>query len=136
LVGGLYFEYRGIGGDEMKIWKRPEVLESYTKKIKAPCGSIYCIFGSDENKLKEIGLIRGKCGTCNNMLLRVISILISKLLQTDLPRDEIIDMLEKQFEGNCGNGAFYFDGVQYHSCIDFMFKKMVEDLASRGEIEI
>ena len=118
------------------LYERPEVLESHTEKIQSPCGSVFIIFSTDNHKLKEIGLIKGKVGCCNNLLLRVISLLLSKLLQSGLPRENIKDILEKQFEGNCGSGAIWVNGIMYHSCIDFIFKRIIEDLLSRGEIEI
>lgn len=117
-------------------YNRPDVLDGHTEKINAPCGSVFAIFNTDNNTLKEIGIIKGKAGCCDNLLLRVISLLLSKLLQSNLSREEIRDFLEKQFEGNCGNNTLWVNGLMYHSCIDYIFKRVIEDMISRGEIAL
>lgn len=117
-------------------YARPEVLEGHTEKFSAPCGSVFAIFNTDNNTLREIGIIKGKAGCCDNLLLRVISLLLSKLLQSGLPKDDIVNFLEKQFEGNCGNNNIWVNGRIYHSCIDYIFKRIIEDLLSRGEITL
>jgi ribonucleoside-diphosphate reductase alpha chain len=120
----------------MTKYERPEVLEGYTKKIKSSCGAVFVILNQDNHRLREVGIIKGKSGCCNNLLLRVISLLLSKLLQSGLPSVEIKSILEKQFEGNCGNNLIWVDGHTYHSCIDYIFKSILEDMTSRGEITL
>ena len=63
----------------MPNYTRPEVLSGHTEKIISGCGSVFAIFNEDDHKLKEVGIIQGKSGCCTNLLLRVISLLISKL---------------------------------------------------------
>lgn len=116
-------------------YERPEVLESRTEKLDAPCGAVFVIFSNDGVKIREIGIIKGKQGSCNNHLLRVNSLLLSKLLQADLPPEEIQNILEKQFDGNCGNGFIWKEGVAYHSCTDFIFRIILEEMISREEIK-
>ena len=116
-------------------YDRPEVLNGHTEKIESSCGSVFVIFNTDNQTLKEIGIIKGKAGCCDNLLLRVISLLLSKLLQSELPREEIKGILEKQFEGNCGNNAIWVNGLMYHSCVDYIFKRILEDMTSYGEIK-
>ncbi len=117
-------------------YERPDVLDGHTEKINAPCGSVFFILNTDNNTLKEIGIIKGKAGCCDNLLLRVISLLLSKLLQSELSREEVRDFLEKQFEGNCGNNAIWINGVMYHSCMDYIFKRVIEDMINRKEITL
>jgi len=120
----------------MNNYERPEVLSSYTHKINASCGSVFVVFSEDNCIAREVGIIKGKSGCCDNLLLRVISLLLSKLLQSGLTREEIKNILEKQFEGNCGNNLIWVDGIAYHSCIDFIFRNLLQDMAGRGEIKL
>lgn len=116
-------------------YERPEVLNGHTEKIDSACGSVFCIFNIDNQQLKEIGIIKGKAGCCDNLLLRVISLLVSKLLQSGLPIEEIEGILQNQFEGNCGNNPIWVSGTMYHSCIDFIFKRILEDIKIYEEIK-
>lgn len=115
---------------------RPEFLEGYTPRLKTPCGSLFVNFNHCDNKLREVQITLGKSGTCQNLLFRTISLLISVLLQSNVKRDDIVKAISHQLEGHCGNGKIYNDGVQYHSCVDFVLKMMLEDLANRGEVKI
>lgn len=117
-------------------WKRPETLEGHTIRLKTPCGSMFMTINECEEKVCEIMLNLGKSGTCQNLLFRTISLLVSVMLQSGISKDKIYKALDKQMEGNCGNGRIYSDGIEYHSCIDFIFKRIIEELAGRGEIEI
>jgi len=118
------------------VWKRPETLEGSTTRLKTPCGSMFITMNDCDNKLCEVMLTLGKSGTCQNLLFRTISLLMSVMLQSGIPKDKIVKAISKQMEGNCGNGRIYFDGTQYYSCIDFVFKRIVEDLAIREEVKI
>ena len=119
----------------MLPYNRPEVLQGHTEKVESSCGSVFVIMNTDNHTLKEIGIIKGKAGCCDNLLLRVISLLVSKLLQSGLPTEEIESILQNQFEGNCGNNLIWVNGIQYHSCIDFIFKRILEDIKSYEEIK-
>jgi ribonucleoside-diphosphate reductase alpha chain len=114
---------------------RPEVLEGYTIRLKTPCGSLFTTFNECENKLSEVMMTLGRSGTCQNLLFRTISLLMSVLLQSGISKEKVAKALTKQMEGNCGSNKIWCDGEEYHSCIDFVFKKVLEDMASRGEIE-
>lgn len=118
----------------MNSYQRPEMLSGYTHKLSPSCGSVFVIFNDDGTTAREVGIIKGKSGCCDNLLLRVISLLLSKLLQSGLPREDIRHILEKQFEGNCGNNLIWVDGVSYHSCIDYIFKNILQDMLARKEI--
>lgn len=120
----------------MTDFQRPEVLEGYTPKFNSHCGSLYVNMNPCENKLREVQITLGKCGTCQNLLFRTISLLISVLLQSNIPRENIQKALSHQLEGNCGSGGMFFDGVMYHSCVDFVFRLILQDMASRGEIKL
>jgi ribonucleoside-diphosphate reductase alpha chain len=115
--------------------ERPEVLEGYTIRLKTPCGPFFVTLNECENKLYEIQMSIGKSGTCQNLLFRTIALLISVLLQSGISKENIAKALSHQMEGNCGNNKIWNEGEAYHSCIDYTFKKIVEDMANRGEIE-
>jgi len=119
----------------MKTFDRPEALEGYTPKLKTPCGSLYLTLNECDNKLCEVRVTMGKSGTCMNIMLQTIALLISVMLQSGINKDKIKKVLLNQFEGNCGNTIWY-GGERYHSCIDFMIKRILEDMASRGEINL
>jgi len=117
-------------------WKRPKTLEGTTTKVRTPCGSLYVTMNECDNTLCEVMLTLGKSGTCQNLLFRTISLLVSVLLQSNIPREKIVKLISKQMEGNCGNDRIYFNETEYHSCIDFVFRKIVEELLAREEIKI
>ena len=117
-------------------WKRPTVLEGSTTRLKTPCGSMYVTTNECDNKLCEVMLTLGKSGTCQNLLFRTISLLVSVMLQSNIPKEKIVKAISKQMEGSCGNDKIYFNGTEYYSCIDFVFKRIVEELANREEIKI
>jgi hypothetical protein len=115
---------------------RPDVLEGYTPRLKTPCGSLFVNFNHCDNKLREIQATLGKSGSCQNLLFRTISLLMSVLLQANISRENIVKAISHQMEGSCGNGRIYCDGIEYLSCIDFILKMTIEDMANRGEIKI
>ncbi len=116
-------------------YKRPEVLEGYTRRVETPCGSFYITLNEHEFKLKEVRMTMGKSGTCFNIMFQTLALLISKLLQTNVDREDIKKLLYHQFEGRCGNG-FWNKGDYYNSCIDFAITRIFEDMASRNEISL
>ena len=120
----------------MTDWKRPDTLEGVTTRLRTPCGSMFVTMNECENKLCEIMLTLGKSGTCQNLLFRTISLLVSVMLQSGISREKIVKLLSHQMEGNCGNGKIYFQGTEYRSCIDFVFRRIIEEFASRKEITI
>lgn len=117
------------------ILDRPEVLEGYTPKLETPCGSLYFTLNEYDSKLCEVRVTMGKSGTCMNIMLQTIALLISVMLQSGISREVIKKALLNQFEGNCGQTIWY-KGVRYHSCLDWMIQKMLEDMASREEIRL
>ena len=118
----------------MTKWKRPEVLEGYTLKLPSPCGSFFLTLNEHEDKLREVRMTIGKSGNCQRLLFETIGILVSVLLQEDIPKEKVAKALVNQLEGCCGN-RIYDKGAEYTSCIDFMVQKIIEDMGSREEIE-
>lgn len=119
----------------MKNYKRPEFLNGHTFKQQTPCGNFYLTLNEDNKEcLVEVRMGIGKSGNCVRMLFETIAILISVMLQSDIPRDKIAKTLLNQLEGNCGN-RLYNSGDCFHSCLDFSVRKITEDLLNRGEIE-
>lgn len=115
---------------------RPDVLDGRTPKLTTPCGSLFVNLNHCDNKLREVQITLGKSGSCQNLLFRTISLLISVLLQSNVSRENIVKALSHQMEGSCGNGRIYCDGMQYHSCVDFVLRSIVEEMANRGEIKL
>jgi ribonucleoside-diphosphate reductase alpha chain len=114
---------------------RPDCLSGYTQRLQTPCGDLYLTLNEYKNSLCEVRMTLGKSGSCSNILFTTISILISKLLQCGVPKDDIKHLLYHQFEGRCGQKIFNH-GEEYHSCIDYVITKMFEDMGSRGEIKL
>ena len=118
-----------------KPFKRPEVLEGRTLKLNTPCGAFYLTLNEEEGNLREVRMLIGKSGNCVRGLFETIAILLSVLLQSDIPREKIKKTIFNQLECNCGN-RIYNDGQEYHSCIDFVVQKILEDMAGRGEVKL
>jgi hypothetical protein len=121
---------------ENKDFVRPEVLDGRTPKLSTPCGSLFVNLNHCDNILREVQMTLGKSGTCQNLLFRTISLLLSVLLQSNVKREDIVKAISHQMEGHCGNGRIYCDGAEYYSCIDFVFKLILEEMANRGEIKL
>jgi hypothetical protein len=68
-------------------------------------------------------------------MFQTLSLFLSVMLQEGISKEKIKDILLHQFEGRCGQKIIY-KGEIYHSCIDYMITKILEDLASRGEIKL
>jgi ribonucleoside-diphosphate reductase alpha chain len=114
---------------------RPEVLEGRTIKLNTNCGSFFLTLNEHEGKLFEVRCRIGKSGNCQRNLFEIIGILFSILLQSNISRDQIRKALETHMEANCTN-TIWHEGERYYSCVDFTVKKMLEEMAARGEVEI
>ncbi len=113
--------------------ERPEVLNGYSPKVDTPCGTLYLTLNELDNQLFEVRTTMGKCGSCFGIMLQTIALLLSVMLQEGIPKQRICDILFKQFEGRCGN-IIRYKGEEYYSCVDFIVQKIIEDMASRGEV--
>ena len=118
-----------------ELQDRPEVLHGRTERITTPCGGFYLTLNENDFKLFEVRMLIGKSGSCQRMLFETIAILLSVLLQSGISKEKISDILLKKFESNCGQ-KFYFKGEEYHSCLDFVVRRMIEELGNRGEIKL
>jgi ribonucleoside-diphosphate reductase alpha chain len=116
-----------------KPYKRPEHLTGRTECLKTPCGSLYLTLNEDNGVLREVRLTLGKSGTCYNIMLQTIALFISVMLQSNISREKIKKTLLNQFEGNCGQ-TIWQEGEKYNSCLHFLINRILEDMASRGEI--
>ncbi len=116
-------------------FQRPEALLGYTAKISTACGNFYLTLNEYENKLCEVRMGIGKSGNCVRMLFETIAILVSVMLQSDIPKEKIVKTLLNQLECNCGNAILY-KGEKYHSCLDYAIRKIIEDMANRGEVSL
>lgn len=116
-------------------WKRPEVLEGFTLSLPTPCGHFYLTLNEDGGRLREIRCEIGKSGNCQRVLFQTIAILISVLLQSNIPREKIVKTLLNQLEANCGN-ITHHKGEKYYSCVDYLVKRVIEDMVSREGIEL
>jgi ribonucleoside-diphosphate reductase alpha chain len=112
---------------------RPEVLNGRTTKVKTNCGSLYLTLNEDEGELCEIRVNLGKSGNCVKNLLEINSILMSIIMQVDLPKEKVIKIFERHcLDTNCGN-KFYNKGVEYKSCIDYVAKEVLSCLKKETE---
>jgi len=114
-------------------FKRPETLDGITAELPTPCGNFYLTLNECGGKLREVRMGIGKSGNCMRMLFETIAILVSVMLQSNIPKDKIVKTLFNQLEGNCGN-RIYYKGEEYHSCLDYAIRKIIEDMAGRGEV--
>lgn len=112
---------------------RPEVLIGYSPKVDTPCGTLYLTLNELDGKLFEVRATMGKCGSCYGIMLQTITLFISVMLQEGISKQRICDILFKQFGGSCGQ-TIWHNGEKYSSCVDFMVQKIIEDMASRGEV--
>jgi ribonucleoside-diphosphate reductase alpha chain len=119
---------------EMKK-KRPDVLKGKTEKLKTDCGSLYLTLNNtDEEGLIETRMELGKGGSCVNVLLKVIGILISIILQF-MELDDIIKVFKRHVRGvSCGNPIFE-KGKKFGSCIDMAAHRILVDLKEEKEEE-
>ncbi len=117
------------------IAERPDVLEGRTHKVKTPCGTLYVTLNELNNMLFEVRITKGKPGSCTRAMLETIGILLSVLLQTKMPREKIEKTLSNRITCNCSE-VIRYKGEEYASCVDYIVRLMLEDLASRGEIKI
>lgn len=110
------------------VKKRPEVLEGTTLKAKTSCGGFFLTMNDFDKALYEIHMELGKSGTCIKTLLHVVGILFSILLQSGMEKEELIEAVERHLKDvKCGD-SFYYQEVQYHSCLDFVAKQILERL--------
>jgi len=108
--------------------KRPDILNGKTLKAKTECGSLFITLNQMDGSLGEVRLNLGKSGTCVRSLLELIGVLISTILQFEMPQDEKIKLFKKHFsEINCGN-PFVLNGMKYTGCVDYIGKKCLEEL--------
>ena len=114
---------------------RPECLTGYTQRLPTPCGDLYLTLNEFNGSLCEVRAILGKSGTCYNIMFQTLAMFLSVMLQEGISKEKIKDILLHQFEGRCGQKIIY-KGEEYHSCIDYMVQKILEDLGARGEIEL
>ena len=119
----------------MKDYNRPEVLNGRTEKLRTLCGALYIVFNEDKNKLMEVRPMIGKVGSCPRVLLEGIGVLISLLLQNGVDREKIAKGLSNSMDAVCSMPIKY-KGEEYHSCLDCISKKVVEELLNRGEINV
>jgi ribonucleoside-diphosphate reductase alpha chain len=121
--------------EHIKEFSRPEMLEGYTLEAKTNCGTLFLTLNEFQDKLTEVRMTMGKSGSCFNILLQTIALLISVMLQEGVDKQKIYKTLNHQFEGHCGN-QFFYKGDKYYSCLDFAIQRIFEDMANRKEINI
>lgn len=115
-------------------FKRPDTLEGYTLRLATGhCGSFFLTLNEHDDKLCEVRMSIGKAGSCTKMLFETVAILISILLQSGMSKEKIKDKLINRLDSYCGH-KILVEGEEYHSCIDYSIKKILEDMLSRGEM--
>jgi len=108
--------------------ERPEVLAGETIRAKTEYGYLYLTINCFKGEAFEVRIQLGKSGNFVRSLLEHIGIMYSILLQSDLPKAEIIRILEKHCVGVSDNNPFFYKGISYKSCIDFIARKVLEKL--------
>jgi ribonucleoside-diphosphate reductase alpha chain len=119
-----------------RLVDRPEVLSGRTIRLNSSCGAFYLTLNEHEEKLAEVRMLIGKSGNCQRNLFEVIALLLSVLLQSDIPKEKIVSILEHKLEVNCFNNPSYHEGIRYNSCIDFVVRKILEELVNRKEVAL
>ena len=110
-------------------WKRPKELPSNTEHVETNCGTLHFIMGNEDGKLVEVRGVIGKNGTCANVQLDTICKLVSIYLQSPEPRYKIIKKFKKQFmDMGCGQGVFTEKDIKYHSCVDYIINRVIDEL--------
>ena len=116
--------------------KRPAVLQGKTIKEKTGCGSIYITLNyDDKGNLFEVRFSMGKAGHCVNTMLIREAVAISKWLQTEVDRDEVISFFKEHWMGVSCNNAEKLDDKRFSSCGDVIGRAILEEL-EKDEKEI
>ena len=111
-------------------WKRPKSIPSETPLIKTHCGGMYLTLGFEDGKLIEVIATIGKNGVCSNIMLDTTCKLMSICLQSQMPRYKICKKFKKQFgDLKCGQGKFFHEEKEYYSCVDYVAKRVIAELA-------
>jgi ribonucleoside-diphosphate reductase alpha chain len=112
--------------------KRPRIAPGYTERVPTGCGRIYVTLNEDENGLCEVFATSGKAGGCVNSWSESVTRLISLLLRSGVPIDNIV----KHLRGNrCA--AITFDGANKMvlSCSDAIAQSLTRWQKSHDEVE-
>lgn len=98
---------------------RPKVLQGVTIEVPSPCGKIYVVVNSIDNKPQEVFVRFGKQGSCSSTISNALAVTISYSLRSGTDIRDIV----KGLKGNCCHRApAYMDGKQIPSCIDAIGK--------------
>jgi len=113
--------------------ERPDELSGKTIKIRTECGSLFLTLNQHEGELYEIDITLGKSGNCVRGLFNLISRLISLKLQSEMSPKDMRKFVNKHFTGVTCGSPIVRKGNSYTSCIDFVGKKIVEELGKEGK---
>ena len=107
--------------------KRPKILEGKTVKVTIGCGSLYIGLSYNEDKLYEVRLVMGKAGSCKNTELFLLGIMLSVMLQSDIPRTKIIKTLKHWLNSKCDN-MYQNADKKFITCYDSIANLIIEEL--------
>jgi len=113
--------------------KRPKVLTGDTQKVRTECGALYVTLNKDGKELYETIFKLGKAGTCQNAMFNMFGVLISILIQQNIPKDKLVRTLKKHMLGiNCGS-PFTFEDTKYKSCLDLIGNIVIKDIENESQ---
>jgi len=108
--------------------KREAVLHGTTKCIETDCGKLYLTINMQDDELFEVHWRMGKSGHCVSARNIFEGIMLSKLIQSDYPKKELIEFLKQYAVGvNCGQ-PFTEEGEKHSSCLDVIAKELIKKL--------
>ncbi len=110
---------------------RPDELSGKTIRARTECGSLFLLLNPHEGELFEVDITLGKSGNCVRGLLNYIARDLSDKLQKEDKETVKKFILEHAVEVSCGC-PFIHKGDNYKSCLDFVGKKIIEELEKEG----
>jgi ribonucleoside-diphosphate reductase alpha chain len=111
---------------------RPEMVQGYTRRVRAPEGSVYVTLNSDEDGLLEVFITVGKAGSDVAALADALGRLISLQLRTESPltQNERARAVAEQLRAIGGSSSIGFGVDRVRSLPDAVAKAITQHLDS------
>ncbi len=109
---------------------RPEMVQGYTRRVRAPEGSVYVTLNSDEDGLLEVFIAVGKAGSDVAALADALGRLISLQLRTESPlsQSERARAVAEQMRAIGGSSSIGFGIDRVRSLPDAVAKAITQHL--------
>ncbi|HKW23634.1 MAG TPA: LAGLIDADG family homing endonuclease, partial [Ktedonobacterales bacterium] len=123
------------------IKERPEVIQGYTRQVRAPEGKVNVTLNSDEDGLLEVFVNIGKAGSDVAALAEAMGRLISLHLRIDSPisQNQRAEEVARQLRAIGGSTSIGFGADRVRSLPDAMARAIdlhLAQLANRAEIDV